>query len=135
MAVILTLAHLAPHQGPAAEADGAASGPVAKLTPEQVTAKLPKAAVAKYVTLAKSAVAKDKAGDVKGSHATVQAMRDAWDADQGTLQPVDSTAWTFLDQQMDAVLKAYAIDHPGVTAAKPAAQEKELGVLLKDLGA
>ena len=134
MVTVLTLAHLTPHQTAAAQDDGAASAPVAHLTPQQVTAKLPQAALAKYVTLARTAVTQDKAGNVKGSHATVQAMRDAWDADQPKLQSVDSTAWTFLDQEMDAVLKTYAIDHPGVTAANPAIQEKELDVLLKDLG-
>ena len=132
---ILTAASLAPHQTAAAADDGASSGPVASLTPQQATAKLPKAAVASYVALAQQAVAQDKAGDTAGSHATVQKMRDSWDADASALQAADSTAWTFLDHEMDAVLKAYAIDHPGTTAAPASAQETELGVLLKDLGA
>jgi uncharacterized membrane-anchored protein len=132
---ILTIASLTPHQTAAAADDGASSGPVTQLTPAQVTAHLPKDAVAKYVALAQTAVAQDKAGDTAGSHATVQKMRDAWDADSSALQGADSTAWTFLDHEMDAVLKAYAIDHSGVKAATPAAQEAELGVLLKDLGA
>lgn len=132
---ILTVAALLPHQTAAAQDDGASTGPVAQLTPQQVTAHLPKDAVAKYVTLAQTAVQQDKGGDTTGSHATVQKMRDAWDADQSTLQAADSTVWTFLDHEMDAVLQAYAIDHPGVKAAAPAAQEAELAVLLKDLGA
>ena len=135
MVGILAWAHVAPHQAPAAEDDGASTGPVQQLTSAQATAHFPKATVAKYVAMAKTAVAQDKAGNVAGSHATVQKMRDTWDADQDTLQPMDNTAWTFLDHEMDAVLKAYAIDHPGVTAAAPGAQAKELGVLLKDLGA
>ncbi|MGN6633923.1 MAG: hypothetical protein ACTHJ6_00495 [Oryzihumus sp.] len=41
--------------------------------------------------------------------------------------------WTLLDQQMDSVLKAYAIDHGNIQPAAPAQQEKELHVLLTDL--
>jgi len=131
---ILSWATLTPHQGPAAQDDGAATAPVAPMTPAQVTAKLPQDAVTKYADLATTAVSQDKAGDAGGSHGTVQKMRDSWDADQAALQSADSTAWTFLDQQMDLVLKSYAIDHPGVSAAPAAEQEKQLGVLLKDLG-
>jgi len=118
-AIILTVAALLPHQTAAAQDDGASSGPVSQLTPQQVTAHLPKDAVAKYVALAQTAVQQDKSDDTAGSHATVQKMRDAWDADQSTLQAADSTAWTFLDHEMDTVLQAYAIDHPGVKAAAP----------------
>ncbi|MGO4680744.1 COG4705 family protein [Microbacterium sp. 2MCAF23] len=134
-AVILTVASLAPHQAAAAADDGASTGPVASLSPQQVTAHLPKEAVAKYIALAQTATKQDAAGDTSASHATVQKMRDAWDADANALQAADQTAWTFLDQQMDAILKTYAIDHPGVKAAAPAAQQAELATLLKDLGA
>lgn len=132
---ILTWAHLSPHQGPAPADDGASTGPVKQLTPAQATAHFPKATVAKYVALAKTAVAQDKSGNTAGSHATVQRMRDSWDADSTTMQGQDNTAWTFLDHEMDGVLKKYAIDHPGVKAAPSAAQQAELRVLLKDLGA
>lgn len=132
---ILTWAHLSPHQGPAPADDGASTGPVKQLTPAQATAHFSKATVAKYVALAKTAVAQDKSGSSAASHATVQRMRDSWDADAGTMQAKDNTAWTFLDHEMDSVLKKYAIDHPGVKAATPAAQQAELKVLLKDLGA
>ncbi|SDT29670.1 COG4705 family protein [Microlunatus soli] len=134
-AVIMTAAHLTPHQNAAAADDGAATGPVKQLKPAQAIAHFPKPTIAKYVALAKTARTQDQAGKAAASHATVQKMRDTWDADQPTLQPKDDTAWTFLDREMDSVLKVYAIDHPGVKAAAPAAQEKELGVLLHDLGA
>ena len=133
--VILTVASLVPHPTAAAADDGASTGPVAALTPQQVTAHLSKEAVAKYIAFAQTATKQDASGDTAGSHATVQKMRDAWDADAGTLQAADQTAWTFLDQQMDAILTTYAIDHPGVTAAAPAAQQAALATLLKDLGA
>ncbi|HWC20988.1 MAG TPA: hypothetical protein VG502_01690 [Flexivirga sp.] len=135
LAAILIWAHLTPHQGPAPADDGAATGPVKHLTPAQATAHLPKPIVAKYRTFAKTAVAQDKTGNASASHATVQQMRDSWDADASRLQAANGTGWTFLDHEMDAVLKKYAIDHPGVHAASPAAQEAELRVLLSDLGA
>lgn len=130
----LIWAHNAPHHNSAAQDDGASAGPVQQLTAAQATAHFPKVTLEKYLALTKTAIAQDDAGDTAGSHATVQTMRDTWDADQPALQPIDGTAWTFLDGEMDAVLKAYAVDHPGTTAANPAAQEAQLGVLLKDLG-
>ncbi|GAB7005806.1 hypothetical protein JCM18899A_32790 [Nocardioides sp. AN3] len=91
------------------------------------------AAVAKYKTMAQTAVAQDKAGNVTASHATVQKMRDDWDADSTSLQAVNQKTWTLLDGQMDAVLKTYAIDHGKIQPAPPGQQEKELGTLLSDL--
>jgi hypothetical protein len=90
-------------------------------------------AVAKYEKLAQTAIAQDKAGTATASHATVQKMRDDWDADATSLQAVNNTTWTLLDDQMDAVLKTYAIDHGSIQPAPAAEQEKQLDVLLADL--
>jgi hypothetical protein len=89
--------------------------------------------VKKYQGLATKAIAQDKAGDTAGSHATVQTMRDDWDADAPALTPVNKATWTALDTQMDAVLKTYAIDHGSIKPAPAAEQEKALQVLLHDL--
>ncbi|MGZ6585675.1 MAG: COG4705 family protein [Solirubrobacteraceae bacterium] len=97
------------------------------------TAAQTKAAVAKYQTLARQAVAQDKSGDTTSSHATVQKMRDDWDADSTSLQAVNKKTWTLLDGQMDAVLKTYAIDHGSIQPASSTEQEKQLTVLLTDL--
>jgi len=91
------------------------------------------AAVHKYEGLAQTAIAQDKSGNQTASHATVQKMRDDWDADSTSLQKVDKRTWTLLDDQMDSVLKTFAIDHGNIQPAAPAEQEKELGVLLGDL--
>ncbi|MCA1981884.1 COG4705 family protein [Nocardioides nematodiphilus] len=97
------------------------------------TAAQTKAAVAKYQALARQAVAQDKSGDTTSSHATVQKMRDVWDADSTSLQAVNKKTWTLLDGQMDAVLKTYAIDHSSIQPASSTEQEKQLTVLLTDL--
>lgn len=54
-------------------------------------------------------------------------------ADTTSLQAVNNTTWTLLDDQMDAVLKTYAIDHGGIRPAPVAEQEKQLTFLLGDL--
>lgn len=146
MVGILVWAHAAPHKNPAADdgPDTPAPAPAASSSgpppppgaplPPPPAPKFPPATIAKYVAVVNTAIAQDQAGNTSASHSTVQKMRDTWDADQDSLQKMDNTGWTFVDHEMDAVLKTYAIDHPGVTAAPPAAQINELGVLLKDLG-
>ena len=91
------------------------------------------AAVAKYQGLAQKAIAQDKAGNAAAAHATVQQMRDDWDADSTSLTAVNPKTWHALDDQMDAVLQTFAIDHGKIKPAAPAVQEKQLGVLLQDL--
>lgn len=98
-----------------------------------LTAPQTAAAVAKYENLAQKAITQDRAGTAAASHATVQEMRDDWDADATSLQAVDNATWTLLDNQMDAVLETYAIDHGNIQPASPAEQEKQLDVLLGDL--
>ncbi|MFF4021161.1 hypothetical protein [Streptomyces sp. NPDC001843] len=44
--------------------------------------------------------------------AAAQSLRDLWDADQASLQPLDQTGWTSIDAQIDKVLKIFGIDHP-----------------------
>ena len=101
--------------------------PKPALTGDQTTA-----AVAKYENLARTAIAQDRARKAAASHATVQKMRDDWDADATSLQAVNKKTWTLLDSQMDAVLKTYAIDHGHIKPAPAAKQEKQPKILLAD---
>lgn len=73
------------------------------------------------------------AGDTTGAHAAAQSLRDLWDADQASLQPLDDTGWTSIDAHMDKVLKTFGIDHPNVPLS-PTQQESELNTLLTELG-
>lgn len=129
MVAIMTWAHHQPHQtcDPSGQSETMPACARAAFTPAQTAA-----AVAKYEALAHKALAQDQAGDTAGSHATVQAMRDRWDADAAALQPVNKATWTVLDTQMDAVLKTFAIDHGSIQPASPAEQEKALTVLVDD---
>jgi uncharacterized membrane-anchored protein len=127
---LMVWAHGQPHVtcDPTGQSETMPACPKAALTGNQTTA-----AVAKYENLAQTAIAQDRAGAAAASHATVQKMRDDWDADATSLQAVNNTTWTLLDKQMDAVLKAYAIDHGKIRPASAAKQEKQLNVLLGDL--
>jgi uncharacterized membrane-anchored protein len=127
---IMVWAHNQPHTtcDPTGASETMPACPKAAMTPAQTAA-----AVKKYQGLATKAIAQDKAGDTAGSHATVQTMRDDWDADAPALTPVNKATWTALDTQMDAVLKTYAIDHGSIKPAPAAEQEKALQVLLHDL--
>lgn len=127
---LMIWAHNQPHVtcDPTGQSETLPACPKAALTGSQTTA-----AVAKYEQLAQTAIAQDQAGTTAASHATVQKMRDDWDADATSLQAVDNVTWTLLDNQMDAVLKTYAIDHGTIQPAPPAEQEKQLNTLLSDL--
>ncbi|MFL6089466.1 MAG: hypothetical protein ACJ71Z_04930 [Aeromicrobium sp.] len=129
-AAVMIWAHNQPHVtcDPTGASETMPACPKPKFTPAQTDA-----AVAKYVGLVNSATAEDQAGQSAASHATVQKMRDSWDADASSLQKVNKTTWTVLDKQMDAVLKTYAIDHGNIKPASAVEQEKELAILLGDL--
>jgi uncharacterized membrane-anchored protein len=127
---LMIWAHNQPHVtcDPTGQSETMPACPKAALTGSQTAA-----AVAKYEKLAQTAIAQDKAGSGAASHATVQTMRNDWDADTTSLQAVNNTTWTLLDDQMDAVLKTYAIDHGNIQPAPATQQEHELTILLNDL--
>jgi uncharacterized membrane-anchored protein len=127
---LLVWAHSQPHTGPAPETDTTST---VQLAPGQAVKNFPPAKVAALRTLASTALTDARSGDATGAHTAAQSLRDLWDADQDTLQPLDETGWTSIDAQMDKVLKTFGIDHPN--APLPAAQqESELNTLLTDLG-
>ncbi len=128
-AALLVWAHGRPHVGPAPETDTTVA---VQLPPGQAVAKFPAAKVAALRTLATTSLTDARSGNSKGAHAAAQSLRDLWDADQDSLQPLDNTGWTSVDAQMDKVLKTFGIDHsnPPMSAAQ---QETELTALLADL--
>jgi uncharacterized membrane-anchored protein len=82
------------------------------------------AAQRRFEAMAQQAISQDRSGDSAGSHATVQKMRDTWDADQTSLDTkARDRAWHAIDQQMDSVLEAYGIDHSN--KPYPAAQQEQ----------
>ena len=128
-AVLLVWANSRPHTGPAPETDTTSA---VQLAPGQAVKHFPPAKVAALKALASTALEDAQSGNAKGAHAATQSLRDLWDADQASLQPLDDTGWTSVDAQMDRVLKTFGIDHPN--PPMPAAQqETELNALLADL--
>jgi hypothetical protein len=67
--------------------------------------------------------------DQAGATSRVTDLETAWDDDQGSLQPKDCQAWTFVDQQIDPVLSAVRDSNPD-----KATEEKALNALLVTLG-
>ncbi|WP_246094341.1 COG4705 family protein [Streptomyces griseofuscus] len=126
---LLAWAHSQPHVGPAPETDATST---VHLAPGQAVKKFPASKVDALKALASTSLKDAREGNAGGAHAAAQSLRDLWDADQATLQPLDNTGWTFLDAQMDQVLKTFGIDHPNPPMS-PTRQEAELRTLLTDM--
>ncbi|MEV5508431.1 COG4705 family protein [Streptomyces orinoci] len=129
-AALLVWAHGQPHVGPAPETETTSA---IQLPPGQAVKNFPPAKVGALRTLASTSLKDARSGDAAGAHAAAQSLRDLWDADQSSLQPLDQTGWTSIDAQMDKMLKTFGIDHPN-PPMPPAQQESELNTLLADLG-
>ena len=127
---LLVWAHGQPHVGPAPEEDNTSA---VQMAPGQAVKKFPPAKVAALKTLASTSLKDARSGNETGAHAAAQKLRDLWDADQASLQPLDQTGWTSIDAQMDKMLKTFGIDHSNPPMS-PAQQEKELNALLTDMG-
>ncbi|MGW2421129.1 COG4705 family protein [Streptomyces sp. NPDC001709] len=129
-AALLVWAHGQPHIGPAAEEDNTSA---VQMAPGQAVKKFPPAKVAALKALASTSLKDARSGNATGAHAAAQKLRDLWDADQTSLQPLDQTGWDSIDAQMDKMLKTFGIDHSNPPMS-PAQQEKELNALLTDMG-
>ncbi|MFB7113142.1 hypothetical protein [Streptomyces sp. NPDC056190] len=123
---LLVWAHSQPHVGPAPETDTTSA---VQLAPGQAVKNFPPAKVDALRALASTSLKDTRSGNATGAHAAAQSLRDLWDADQASLQPLDNTGWTSVDAQMDRVLKTFGIDHPNPPMS-PAQQEAELNTLL-----
>ncbi|MBK3623681.1 hypothetical protein JHN59_02270 [Streptomyces sp. MBT49] len=127
---LLIWAHGQPHTGPAPEEDNTSA---VQMAPGEAVKKFPPAKVAALKALASTSLKDARSGDAKGAHTAAQSLRDLWDADQASLEPLDETGWTSIDAQMDKVLGTFGIDHSN-PPMPPAQQEKELSALLTDMG-
>jgi len=124
----LVYANNQPHQAFSAQEEALGGAPVEQLTPQQATVNLPAATVAEIRTITQDTLDLDMAGDQSGATARADDLETAWDDAQPTLEPLDETAWTFLDSRIDDVLSE-------VRSSKPdqAAQEAALGALITSL--
>jgi uncharacterized membrane-anchored protein len=110
----------------ASEESGSAT--VATLAPGQATVHFPPAEVVKFRTITQDTLADVQAGDQGAATARIKDLETAWDDDQPSLQPLDDTAWTVLDGQIDHVLKAVRASNPD-----PATETQTLTALLTSL--
>ena len=100
-----------PHTSALGEGEGP-STPVTQLSPTEATRNLPPADVTDLKTITRDALTKVTAGDQKGATSRASDLETAWDDKEGTLKPLNATAWTFLDKQVDGVLTAIRQGQP-----------------------
>ncbi len=117
--VLLVWAAAQPHTpAGAASQEEVSSSPASGTQQAQAGAgaAFPPAEMAKFRVIAQDTLAKVQAGDQAGAVNRIKDLETAWDHDQPTLQPINSTAWSILDGQIDAVLKALRASNPDQTA-------------------
>jgi hypothetical protein len=115
-AALLVWAAGQPHAAPASaseEEDGSPSTS-ATLAPGQATVHFPPADVTTFRVITQDTLTKLQAGDQAAATARITDLETAWDDNQSNLQPMDPAAWTVLDGQIDAVLKAMRASNPDV---------------------
>ena len=119
-----------PHATATATENESGGPPVTATLPpgQSATVNFPPAEITKFRTIAADALAQVRAGNQSGATARIKDLETAWDDDQPTLQPLDGTAWTVLDGQIDNVLTAVRAGNPD-----PATEKHTLTALLTSL--
>ncbi len=108
----LIYANNQPHVAFSAQEEDVSRGPVEQLTPQQATANLPAPTIAAIRTITQDTLDLVTTGDQSGATARAGDLETAWDDAQPTLEPLDETAWTFLDSQIDDVLSEVRASSP-----------------------
>lgn len=98
-------------------------------TQQHAAQHFPSQNLAGYRSIAQDTLIHVHAGDQEAAATRVTDLEVAWDNDQDALFGQDCQAWTFLDQEIDAVLTSVRADSPA-----PAVQEHHLQALLTTLG-
>ncbi len=125
--IVLVVANSRPHTALAAEQEGG-GGAVEQLTPRQATAHFPTGDITAFRTIVLDTLDIVRRGDQTAAASRITDLEAAWDDAQPTLQPMDATAWDFLDAEIDRALSAIRDSHPDVTL-----EERALGALLTTL--
>ncbi len=127
IATALLLHHTSglPHAGLAAEGPAVST---AHLTPAQAQAKFPAATIFTLRSISTQLQSRTTAGDQAGALTQAKKLETIWDEDQPQLEPLDGTAWTFYDAEIDQVLTSVRAPSPD-----PAAEKKALDALVTSL--
>lgn len=124
---VLAVAHAQPHTTAAASEEGPDTS--VTLGPgESATINFPTGNVATYRAIVEDTLSFVIAGDQTGARSRIADLETAWDDDQPTLQPLDDTAWTVIDGQIDTALKSVRASNPD-----PATEKDALNTLLDTL--
>ena len=125
---VLAYANHQPHQAFSAQEEALGGAPVEQLTPQQATAHFPAADVTQLRTITQDTLTLVTSGDQAGATARIGDLETAWDDAQSRLEPLDETAWTFLDSEIDDALSAVRAGTPD-----PASEQGALGALITSL--
>jgi len=125
---VLVIANVRPHAHVSAEENDSPGAPVAQLTPQQATANFPAADITQFRTITQDTLGLVTSGDQAGAKTRITDLESAWDDDQSKLEPMDETAWTFLDSEIDDVLNAVRAGNPNT-----ADEQQALGALITSL--
>ena len=113
---VLAYANNQPHQAFSAQEEALGGAPVEQLTPQQATANFAADDLAEFSTIATDTLGLVQSGDQAGATTRIADLETAWDDAQPTLEPLDGTAWTFLDSEIDDVLASVRAPAPDVSA-------------------
>lgn len=89
-----------------------ASVPTLPGNPGPSTAHFPAPEIARLRTIVDATLAKVRTGDQSGAKTTITELETAWDDDESTLRPMDESAWSRLDNQIDQALHAVRAASP-----------------------
>jgi len=114
---VLSVAHSRPHRQVSAEES---SGPVEQLTPAQAVVNFPQADIDSLLGITTSIQTAVTAGDQADASSKATDLETAWDERKSRLEPMDETAWTFLDSEIDHVLESVRASTPDVATEQAA---------------
>lgn len=124
----LAVANSRPHTAFSAQEEAAGGAPVEQLTPQEATANLPATDLAEFRTITQDTLDLVQRGDSAGATTRITDLETAWDDAQSRLEPLDETAWTFLDSEIDDALGAVRASNPDQPA-----QQQALDALITSL--
>jgi hypothetical protein len=117
---VLAVANSRPHSVAPASEEESTGAPVEQLTAQQATANFPADEVAALRTISEDTLSQVTAGDSAAAKSRATDLETAWDDAQDKLEPLDGTAWKFLDSEIDDALTAVRDTTPDVDAEKQA---------------
>ena len=125
---VLAYANHQPHESFSAQEEALGGAPVEQLTPQQATVNFPAADITQLRTITEDTLTLVTSGDQAGAAARITDLETAWDDAQSRLEPLDETAWTFLDSEIDGALSAVRAGTPDSSGEQAA-----LGALITSL--